>query len=51
MVRVGGDTYEWLDWSWIVGPFRIIASSATREFGMDFSWQRVSNEPLKAVFI
>ncbi len=36
IVRVCVDTDEWLDCSWIVGPFRIIATSASREFGTNF---------------
>ena len=42
---------EWLDCLWILGPFKIIETSAISAFGTDSSWQRVSNDPLKAVVI
>ena len=52
MVRVSADTDEWLACSWMLGPFKIIETCAIRrEVGTDFSWQWVSKEPLKAVFI
>ena len=37
IVRVGVDADEWPDYSWIVVPFRIIATNARREFGTDCS--------------
>ena len=51
IVSVGAGIDEWLDCSWILGPFKIIDTSAMSEFGTDSSWQRVPNDPLKAVVI
>ena len=51
IVSVGAGIDEWLDCSWILGPFKIIETSIMSAFGTDSSWQRVSNDPLKAVVI
>lgn len=45
IVSIGAGIDEWLDCSWILGPFKIIETSAMSE-AMRL---RVSNEPLKAV--